>query len=234
MVGLCESVSAAPDSGKGSPVPPLPKSPPCLSLRRLLACQRPGVSPCRSLPEEGAGRDAWVASVPALMDGRRCLRGGDSSGHRAHRAPIAPTAPGLPGVSGLGPWSRLESSATVFPASPAGCGRCLSHRVGPRVLPPRRPGAAPAPPPSPPARGPPRAGPTAAGHGRATGGGGRLSAAEGPRGGLLSLRVPLLAARSSQPRTSWLATGTRPGGGSGVVLSRCPVELVVLCPRAMR
>lgn len=149
---LCESVSAAPGcGGEGSPVPPLPASPPCLSLRRLLACQRPGVSPCRSLRGEGAGRDAWVASVPALMDGRRCLRGGDSSGHRAHRAPIAPTARGLPGVAGLGSWGRLESSATVVPASPAGCGRCLSHRVPASSRPAARAPRPPRPRPRPPA-----------------------------------------------------------------------------------
>lgn len=163
---------------------PEPEAPPRVPAPRGVSLQEPAGG--------GAGRDAWVASVPALMDGRRCLRGGDSSGHRAHRAPCAPTAPGLPGNRGSRSAVRTGERRDLRPRVDCGL-RQVRVAPGPRVLPPRHPGAAPAPPPSPPALGPPRAGPVAARHGRAAGGGGRLSAAEGPRGGLC------LRARPSWP-----------------------------------
>lgn len=201
---------------------PEPAAPPRVPAPRGVSLQE---------PTGGGGRARRVGRVGPSPDGRPTLppgRGqlGPPCAPRTHcthssRAP-----------SGVGSWP-VESAREQRDRGPSVARELRQVLVapGPRVLRPRRPGAAPAPPPSPPARGPPRAGPTAAGHGRATGGGGWLSAAEGPRGGLLSLRVPLPAARSSQPRTSWLATGTRPGGSSGVVLFCCPVELVALSPR---
>lgn len=128
------------------------------------ACGAPIVPRGPGYPLTGAHKGKGAARGlrrPLLwMDARRCLRGGDSSGHLAPGATIPPRAPWLQvpwfraprGREGSAAAAPVATGALLRPRALAGA-RCSDavFRRGVRVLPPRGPGTAPAPPLPPPA-----------------------------------------------------------------------------------
>lgn len=167
-------------------------------------------------------------------DARRCLRGGDSSGHLARFRPELAGS----GGGGLGAQCRREGSAAPRrPRARAGARRVgpvlASSRPAARAPRPPRPRARPAPAPAP-VRGQPGAGPAAvagerrAGHGPAAGGGGRLRVAEGAR------RARRCARSQRGPSPRLQRPGPAAAERAAISAPHCARPSGRRCPGAMR